>query len=258
MGYIYKITNIINNKIYIGQTRKTIEERFQAHINKAKQHTNRYLYDAMNKYGYDNFIPSEIEECDDNLLDEREIYWIAYYNTTNKQYGYNMTIGGGGGDTWTNNPNKEEISKKLSAANKGKPHKMPESWKENITLSNKKNKTIFINKEEFERDIKSFMSIEEICDKYSISRRTFYNKCKEFFNATPTELRGDRLTHTNTSKINLDMNVVDNYLKEKKTLKEMANLLNVSQETVRRNIVNHYGKSLREVRKDVESENSTS
>ena len=100
MGYIYKITNIVNNKLYIGQTRKTIEERFQMHIKKAKQHTNRYLYDAMNKYGYDNFIPSEIEECDDSLLDEREIYWIAYYNTTNKQYGYNMTIGGGGGDTW--------------------------------------------------------------------------------------------------------------------------------------------------------------
>lgn len=54
------------------------------HIKKAKQHANRYLYDAMNKYGYDNFIPSEIEECDDSLLDEREMYWIAYYNTTNK------------------------------------------------------------------------------------------------------------------------------------------------------------------------------
>ena len=56
MGYIYKITNTINNKIYIGQTSKTIEERFKAHISKAKQHINRYLYDAMNHYGYENFI----------------------------------------------------------------------------------------------------------------------------------------------------------------------------------------------------------
>ena len=254
MGYIYKITNIVNNKLYIGQTRKTIEERFQAHINKAKQHTNRYLYDAMNKYGYDNFIPSEIEECDDSLLDEREMYWIAYYNTTDKQYGYNMTTGGGGGDTWTNNPNKEEISKKLSAANKGKPHNMSSSWKENITQSNKKNKTIFINKEEFEHDIKNFMSIEEICTKYSISRKTFYNKCKEFFNATPTEIRGDRLTHSNTMKINLDEEQLLQLLLQEKSLEEMANFFDVSKETIRRNIIQYYGKNLKDVRKDVKQQ----
>lgn len=254
MGYIYKITNIVNNKLYIGQTRKTIEERFQAHINKAKQHTNRYLYDAMNKYGYDNFIPSEIEECDDSLLDEREMYWIAYYNTTNKQCGYNMTTGGGGGDTWTNNPNKEETSKKLSAANKGKPHNMPNSWKENITQSNKKNKTIFINKEEFEHDIKNFMPIEEICTKYSISRKTFYNKCKEFFNATPTEIRGDRLTHSNTMKINLDKEQLHQLLLQEKSLEEMANFFDVSKETVRRNIIQYYGKNLKDVRKDVKQQ----
>ena len=51
MGYIYKITNSINGKLYIGQTRKTIEERFQVHIKNAQKHINRYLYDAMNKYG---------------------------------------------------------------------------------------------------------------------------------------------------------------------------------------------------------------
>ena len=80
----------------------------------------------MNKYGYENFIPSLIEECDDNLLDEREIYWIAFYNTTDKNLGYNMTIGGGGGDVWTNNPHKEETSRKISENNKGKHHMPPE------------------------------------------------------------------------------------------------------------------------------------
>ena len=205
----------------------------------------------MNKYGYDNFIPSEIEECDNSLLDEREIYWIAYYNTTNKQYGYNMTTGGGGGDTWTNNPNKEEISKKISTANKGKPHNMSNSWKENITKSNKQNKTIFINKEEFERDIKNFMSIEEICTKYLISRKTFYNKCKEFFNATPTEIRGDRLTHSNTMKINLNEEQLYQLLLQEKSLEEMANFFDVSKETVRKNIIQYYGKNLKDVRKDV-------
>ena len=92
MGYIYKITNKINGKVYIGQTRKTIQERFQEHLKKAKIHTNRYLYDAMNKYGYNNFIITQIEECLDIKLDEREIYWIKYYDTYNN--GYNLTTGG--------------------------------------------------------------------------------------------------------------------------------------------------------------------
>ena len=252
MGYIYKITNTINNKLYIGQTRKTIEERFQMHIRKAKQHANRYLYDAMNKYGYDNFVPSEIEECDDSLLDEREIYWIAYYNTANKQYGYNMTIGGGGGDTWTNNNHKEETSRKISEHNKGK-HNNPEVIQNWIEAARKAN-IIEINSIELKQDIQNFMSVEDICRKYNISRRTFYNKCKEFFNATPTEIRGDRLTHSNTMKINLDKEQLHQLLLQEKSLEEMANFFNVSKETVRKNIIQCYGKNLKDVRKDVKQQ----
>lgn len=252
MGYIYKITNIVNNKLYIGQTRKTIEERFQMHIKKAKQHTNRYLYDAMNKYGYDNFIPSEIEECDDSLLDEREIYWIAYYNTTNKQYGYNMTIGGGGGDTWTNNSHKEETSRKISEHNKGK-HNNPEAIQNWIKAARKAN-TIEVNPIELKQDIQNFISVEDICRKYNISRKTFYNKCKEFFNATPTEIRGDRLTHSNTMKINLDKKQLHQLLLQEKSLEEMANFFDVSKETVRKNIIQYYGKNLKDVRKDVKQQ----
>ena len=162
MSCIYKITNKINNKVYIGQTKKTIEERFQEHLKKAKIHTNRYLYDAMNKYGYNNFQVSKIEECDNTKLDEREIYWIAFYKSNNKKYGYNMTAGGGGGDTWTNNPHKEETSKKLSQAQKGKKHKMSIEWKQNISKSNKKKKTIQIDKDELKQDIKNYVERQKV------------------------------------------------------------------------------------------------
>lgn len=257
MGYIYKITNIVNNKIYIGQTSKTIEERFAAHIKKAKQHTNRYLYDAMNKYGYDKFFIEEIENISDDQLDEREIYWIAFYNSTNPEIGYNMTSGGGGGNTWINNPHKEETSKKISLANKGKKHNISSEGKEKIVQSNKELKTIPVNKDELEKDIKNYMSIEDICTKYGISRKTLYNKCQSLFNATPTEIRGDKLTHTNTSKININKEQLHQLLLQKKSLEEMAQFFNVGKETVRRNIVQIYGKNLKEVRKDVESKNST-
>ena len=254
MGYIYKITNKINGKVYIGQTKKTIEERFQEHLKKAKIHTNRYLYDAMNKYGYENFIVSQIEKCPDNNLDEKEIFWIAFYQSNNKLYGYNMTAGGGGGNTWINNPYKKETSKRLSQANKGKKHKMSNEWKQNITQSNKEKKTILINKNDLEKDIKSFMSIEDICKKYNFSRKTFYNKCKEFFNATPTEIRGDKLKHSNTMKITIDKKQLHQLLLQEKSLEEMAQFFQVSKETVRRSIVEYYGKNLRDVRKDVKQQ----
>ena len=98
------------------------------------------------------------------------------------------------------------------------------------------------------------MSIEDICKKYNLGRKTFYNKCKEFYNATPTEIRGDKLTHSNTMKINLDKEQLHQLLLQEKSLEEMANFFNVSKETVRRNIIQYYGKNLKDVRKDVKQQ----
>lgn len=97
---VYVITNKINNKKYIGITSKTIKERFKAHKKNAEKKINRYLYDSMNKYGYDNF---EIELLDDTCskweeLQEKERFYIKQYNTMYPN-GYNMTTGGDGGNT---------------------------------------------------------------------------------------------------------------------------------------------------------------
>lgn len=94
MGYIYKIENNINHKIYIGQTVKFYEERFKQHkVNYTKEYFSQIvLYKAFNKYGIENFTFSVIEEVDNKLLDEREKYWISYYNSYYD--GYNSTLGG--------------------------------------------------------------------------------------------------------------------------------------------------------------------
>lgn len=96
LGYIYTITNNINNKIYVGQTISP-KERWFKHKNEAKHIDTRsyksHLYNAMNVYGADNFSFEIIEECDCEILDERERYWIQELNTLEPN-GYNINNGG--------------------------------------------------------------------------------------------------------------------------------------------------------------------
>lgn len=93
---IYKIENLVNGKIYIGQS-KHIKQRWSEHKKELKtnRHTNKYLQRAWNKYGENNFAHIVLEECDEDLLDEREKYYIELYNSFNSDVGYNLTDGGG-------------------------------------------------------------------------------------------------------------------------------------------------------------------
>ena len=90
MGVIYKTTNLINNKIYIGKRIFTPDKFFR---NKYYG-SGKLLKNAINKYGLDNFKRDILEEVDNELLEEREIYWIKMYGSNNLEIGYNLTIGG--------------------------------------------------------------------------------------------------------------------------------------------------------------------
>jgi group I intron endonuclease len=97
---IYKITNKINGKSYIGYTSATISKRWNEHIKKLYNGTNRKLYDAMRKYGEENFYIEEIDRDDSATKEEwlhlETLYIIVYDSVDN---GYNMTYGGIGGNT---------------------------------------------------------------------------------------------------------------------------------------------------------------
>lgn len=98
MGIIYKIENKITNEVYIGQTIFNLDKRWHQHIKESyealdgKRQSFPLFHRMIIKYGENNFIPSIVEECDDDELDKYEEYWIKQYNSNIK--GYNSTIGG--------------------------------------------------------------------------------------------------------------------------------------------------------------------
>ena len=92
---IYKITNKLNNKIYIGQTIQTLKERWQGHLQCMKKGDNRHLYQSMRKYGADNFQIEQIDSATSlEELNQKEYYWVNFYNTKNSLSGYNNMDGG--------------------------------------------------------------------------------------------------------------------------------------------------------------------
>ena len=96
MAYIYCITNLINEKKYVGKTTYSITKRFQEHCRDSKKERceKRPLYDAMNKYGIENFVVEQLIECDELELNSYECLFIEQLNTYNN--GYNATKGGDG------------------------------------------------------------------------------------------------------------------------------------------------------------------
>ena len=130
---IYKITNTVNNKIYIGQTTQNIHKRWQSHTwNCTLTKTNMMISSAMAKYGIEKFIIEEIDTAETiDELNEKEIYYILNLNSLAPN-GYNVSHGGKNfscnsetrkklSDSHKGYKVKEETKKKLSEINKGKP-----------------------------------------------------------------------------------------------------------------------------------------
>jgi group I intron endonuclease len=124
---IYKITNTINGKIYIGKTTKSLNERKKTHLKRFRYGKKTHLYSAFKKYGNDAFLWEELIKCSDiNELNELEIFFIKKYDSIKN--GYNMTMGGDGGDT---------ISMKSAEEKKNQGAKIGHiPWNKGISMKN--------------------------------------------------------------------------------------------------------------------------
>lgn len=120
-GLIYKVTNLINGKCYIGKTSKTIEERRYEHEYEADNiPSNKVFHKALRKYSRDSFEWEIIDYGNsDDELSQKEMFWIDHYKSyigRPDAHGYNMTLGGEGGMGYRHT---EEAKAKMSEHWKG-------------------------------------------------------------------------------------------------------------------------------------------
>lgn len=195
---IYKATNKINGKMYIGQTARTLDVRMAEHA----RHSNTPFDRAVQKYGMENFDVETIDTASSiDELNQKEIYWIKYYNTYGDN-GYNACIGG---ENTKGYHHREESKAKMSEAKRrmyigennpfyGKRHseetckrfseqrtgrKLSPEWKRHLSESSSiKVKVINIETGEI------FNSIKEAADKYNIAPTHISRVCRGRRNKT--------------------------------------------------------------------------
>lgn len=171
-GFIYKITNKVNNMSYIGQTRYSVEFRWRQHLHKKD---NTYFHNALRKYGPESFTVETLEECDSDKLNEREMFYIAKYNTFKK--GYNLTIGGDGNRRLVLDDKYDEIKNLyLSGFSSNKIASLYNLDKGTIVKILKqlgvkiRNNNLSFNQQEFKelvQDYKSGYSLRELAKRYN-------------------------------------------------------------------------------------------
>lgn len=132
---IYIIRNKVNNKVYIGKT-KNFTKRWKQYLydfrNQNTDHMNPYLLASMNKHGFNTFEFSVLEYCSIEESSERELYWMLQFDSTNRDFGYNLRMDTSSGMI-THELTREKISKRLTrewseGIRSQHGNKLKESW----------------------------------------------------------------------------------------------------------------------------------
>jgi hypothetical protein len=132
MSQIYKIINLINKKIYIGKSLVPNENYYGSGLQ---------IIFAIEKYGKENFFKEILEECSEEILDRQEIYWIEKLDACNPLIGYNISIGGTGGNHYwksLDEAGKQELRNKISVAKTGAIINYTDEQRKNVKAGLKK------------------------------------------------------------------------------------------------------------------------
>lgn len=208
---IYRITNVLNNKNYIGSS-INISARISSHklTLKNKKHHNVHLQNSYNKYGNTVFEFAVIEYCKEEELLKKEEYHINKYNSTDVTYGYNI-------ESFNNGRKRHsaEIRKKISIAHTGKKRFITKEWGENISKANKGRKISETQRENI-RKCKTGCKRKPFSEKWKIN---LGNSWRKFL---VTIIKNNKL------------------IKEKITCQECANFLKVTTRTIHQALKMNY------------------
>ena len=253
---IYKITNQINGKVYIGQT-INYKKRSKAHFSYlvSNKHHNMYLQNAFNKHGKDAFAIELIKECSIDELDKLEIEHILEYNASNEVFGYNLIEGGQKYRFFSDDVKKrvslklkgrkftDEHRKRISESQKGKLiskqaiEKMKFTKKKNGSHLGEKNPNALVSDNTAKEIVLSLLegsSVKELSVKYETTTDTIYNI---MYNKSYTHIMTDvrerlksRTTENNEKKIE---EAVQMYL-DGHSQNKISQELKISRNTLRR------------------------
>lgn len=246
--FVYKITNKVNGKVYIGITTQTLKNRWKAHIRDAENSNSRLICRAIKKYGSDNFLIEPIKECGSIAeMRQEEINYIRLFDSMNIEKGYNLTTGGEG--TFGFKPSKEQLENH-SKAMKGKMpgHKNPFYGKkhsiETLEIISTKNKLARergaykkadeaakkLSKEQELLARKEYatklFTITELANKYNVSKSTMLRYL-------------DGITgKQTTNKLSDDVykSIIDMHFIEKKSAREIGEITNLAAHKIERTI----------------------
>lgn len=216
---IYKATNLINSKIYIGLTTKSLEQRKYKHIRDAFNNDSIFAFHkALRKYKQNNFIWEVIDTAKtQDELNEKEIHWIEFYNSFGVN-GYNLTRGGEGRSGYSLSV---ETRKKISEAHQGSKH-------HNAKLTEKE-----------VLKIKELLKVGEtqtnIAKKFNVNRETIsLIKSGKLWSHTGEDISSIECSKTSNAKLTEDdVREIKNLLKGKTmTHQEIANRYNVNKSTI--------------------------